>query len=112
MPPYFGVLIDPYDNEEAVKRSEADFAKIDCQKKLMLAGPAHLERPFRSFHNEILRWHDHWLKGLNTGIMDEPPVKFWVRGANEWRTAQDWPLPQTQWTKLYLRSWERLASEP
>jgi len=25
---------------------------------------------------------------------------------------KDWPLPQTQWTKLYLRSWERLASEP
>jgi uncharacterized protein len=141
MPPYFAVLIDPYDNEEAVKRSEAEFAKIkvpsytgsgwygysykthlngaqsyftniDSPKKLMFTGPAHLERPFRSFHNEILRWHDHWLKGLDTGIMDEPPVKFWVMGANEWRTAQDWPLPQTQWTKLYLRSWERLTSEP
>ena len=54
----------------------------------MFPGPAHLERPFHSFHGEILRWHDHWLKGLDTGIMNEPPVKYWVMGANEWRTAR------------------------
>ena len=24
----------------------------------------------------------------------------------------DWPLPETQWTKLYLNSWERLSAEP
>ena len=141
MPPYFNVLIDPYDSEEAVARSEAGcaditiptytgsgwygyaykthlngaqtyFANIAAPKKLMFAGPAHLERPFHSFHNEILRWHDHWLKGLDTGIMNESPVKFWVTGANEWRFADDWPLPQTQWTKFYLRSWGRLTAAP
>ena len=32
---------------------------------------------------------------MNTGIMDEKPVRYWVMGANEWRTANDWPLPQT-----------------
>jgi len=76
----------------------------------MFAGPAHLERPFHSFHGEILKWHDQWLKGIDTGIMDEPPVKYWVMGANEWRTASDWPLPQTQWTKFYLQSWGRLTT--
>jgi putative CocE/NonD family hydrolase len=78
----------------------------------MFTGPAHLERPFRSFHREILRWYDHWLKGMDTGVMREPPVKFWVMGENKWRHADDWPLPETQWTKLYLRSWERLSAEP
>jgi putative CocE/NonD family hydrolase len=140
MPPYFDLLIDPFDREEAVEKSEAEFsnikvptytgsgwygytykthlngaqsyfANITAPKKLMLSGPAHLERPFHSFHHEILRWHDHWLKGLDTGIMDEPPVKFWVMGANEWRTASDWPLPETQWTRLYLNSWERLSPQ-
>jgi putative CocE/NonD family hydrolase len=33
-------------------------------------------------------------------------------GANEWREADNWPLPETQWTKLYLNSWERLSAEP
>lgn len=140
-PPYFDILINPYDNEEAVRKSEADFAKVqvptytgsgwyaytykthlngaqnwfrelNAPKKLMFAGPAHLERPFHSFHGEVLKWHDHWLKGIDTGVMDEPPVKFWVMGANEWRTASDWPLPETQWTRLYLNSWERLRPEP
>ena len=45
--------------------------------------------------DEILRWHDHWLKGIDTGVLDEPPVRYWVMGANEWRTAEDWPLPET-----------------
>jgi hypothetical protein len=141
MPPYFDLLIDPYDKEEAVAKSEAEFAsimvptytgsgwygytykthlngaqnwfrEISAPKKLMFAGPAHLERPFHSLHSEILRWHDHWLKGLDTGIMAEPPVKFWVMGANAWRTASDWPLPETQWTKFYLKSWERLSVTP
>ena len=57
----------------------------------------------------MLRWNDQWLKGIDTGITKEPPVKYWLMGANEWRTASDWPVPETQWTKLYLSSWERLS---
>ena len=34
-------------------------------------------------HGEILRWYDHWLKGIDTGIMNEPPVRYWVMGAND-----------------------------
>jgi uncharacterized protein len=33
-------------------------------------------------------------------------------GENKWRHADDWPLRQTRWTKLYLRNWERLSAEP
>ena len=141
MPPIFDLLIDPYDKEELLAKSEADlarievpfytgsgwygytykthlngaqnyFAAVDAPKKLMFTGPAHLERPFRSFHHEILKWYDHWLKGIDTGVMREPPVKFWVMGENRWRTASDWPLPETRWTRLYLRNWERLSPEP
>ena len=141
IPAIFDLLIDPYDKEEVVERAEANFAKvkipaytgsgwygytykthlngaqnwfgnIDVPKKMLLTGPAHLERPYHSFHSEVLRWHDHWLKGLDTGVMNEPPVKFWVMGANEWRFADNWPLPETQWTKLYLNSWGRLKAEP
>ncbi len=141
LPPYFHVLIDPYDKEEIVEKSEREFEKIKvptytgsgwygytykthlqgCQtwyreikapKKLMFPGPAHLERPFHSFHDDILQWNDHWLKGIDTGIMDEPPVKVWVMGANKWRYADDWPLPEAQWTKFYLHSWERLKMDP
>ena len=33
----------------------------------------------------MLRWYDHWLKGNDTGVMDEPPVSIFVRGADEYR---------------------------
>ena len=29
-----------------------------------------------------------------------------------WRSGGDWPLPETQWTKLFLSSWGRLRPEP
>ncbi len=83
-----------------------------AQRKLLFTGPAHLERPFHEYHDEIIRWYDHWLKGVDNGIMDEPPVRYWLMGANEWRTGADWPLPETQWRKLYLSNWERLTSNP
>jgi putative CocE/NonD family hydrolase len=78
-------------------------------RKLLFTGPAHLERPFHQYHDEIIRWYDHWLKGIDNGIMNEPPVRYWLMGANEWRTGTDWPLPETQWRKLYLDNWERLT---
>jgi hypothetical protein len=60
----------------------------------------------------VLRWYDYWLKGIDTGVVDEPAVKYWVMGENRWRTGADWPLPETRWTRFYLQSWERLRGEP
>jgi len=51
-----------------------------------------------------LRWFDHWLKGVDDGLLEEPAVKAFVMGANEWREADDWPLPETAWTEYYLHS--------
>lgn len=81
-------------------------------KKLVFAGPAHMQRPMTGLENDQLRWYDYWLKGIENGVMDEPRVRYWVMGANQWRYADDWPLPDTQWTPLYLDSWERLRWEP
>ena len=55
--------------------------------------------------NELrLSWFDYWLKGIDTGVMDEPPVRVFVMGTNEWRTASDWPLPETKYTPIYLHA--------
>ncbi|MFN3655762.1 MAG: CocE/NonD family hydrolase [Pseudolabrys sp.] len=51
------------------------------------------------------RFFDHWLKGENNGVMDEPPVKLAIRhGADkfEWRHEHEWPLKRTRWTKMYF----------
>jgi putative CocE/NonD family hydrolase len=51
-----------------------------------------------------IRWFDHWLKGIENGIMAEPRVRIFVMGDNVWRDEKDWPLPDTVYTKYYFHS--------
>jgi putative CocE/NonD family hydrolase len=52
----------------------------------------------------VCRWFDHHLKGVENGVMSDPPIHVFVMGRNEWRTAAEWPLPGTQFKKYYLHS--------
>jgi predicted acyl esterase len=70
------------------------------------------ERPWYQIHDEVIRWMDYWLKGLDTGIMGEPPIRVYVGGINEWHYEYEWPLARTSWTKLYLRARGRLMAGP
>ena len=51
-----------------------------------------------------LRWFDYWLKGIDNGVMNEPPVRIFVMGQNIWRDENEWPIARTRWTKYYLHS--------
>ena len=51
-----------------------------------------------------LRWFDYWLKGIENGMMQEPPIQIFVMGDNLWRTEKEWPLARTQYTTFYLHS--------
>jgi len=85
---------------------------IDVPKKVLVKPAIPEDRPWRADHDEAIRWYDHWLKGNDTGMMDEPPIKMFVMGSKEWRYPKEWPLPGIEWTKCYLRSWEELSFEP
>ncbi len=60
--------------------------------------------PWESLHVEALAWYDHWLKGRDTGILDGDPIRYWMPGADEWRTTTAWPPPDAQLRSLALRS--------
>ena len=51
-----------------------------------------------------LRWFDHWLKGIDTGLLEEPPVRIFVMGDDVWRTEEEWPLARAQSVHYYLHS--------
>jgi predicted acyl esterase len=62
---------------------------------------------------EYLKWFDHWLKGIDTGVMAEPPVTVFVRSwqqpallcledAGEWRNEAAWPPARVRQTPMYL----------
>ena len=84
-------------------------------KKLRIHTGTH----FHPFHSEEgrtdqLRWFDYWLKGVDTGIMSDPPVKLEIRTGGslepyEFRYEYEWPLARTQWTKMHLHI-ERAAT--
>lgn len=92
--------------------SLALYCGINSPKKIMIYPPGMPDRPWRQGIDTIIRWYDHWLKGMDTGIMDEPPITFFVTGVNQWRYEQEWPLPNIEPKEFYLRSWGGLSSEP
>ncbi len=51
-----------------------------------------------------LRWFDTFLKGIDTGMLNEAPIKLFVMGANVWRDENEWPLARAVETRYYLHS--------
>lgn len=51
-----------------------------------------------------IRWFDHWLKGQDTGLLQEPPVQLFVMGSNSWRSYRDWPPPEAATIRYFLHS--------
>jgi len=73
--------------------------------------------------HEVVRWLDHWCKGRDTGIMEEPPVVLFVQhaeppvvdrveSAGEWRAETDWPAPGAGERTLHLGEAGALGPEP
>jgi predicted acyl esterase len=76
--------------------------KINAPKKMVIGPPIYLDRPVYQYQYESLRWFDYWLKGIENGIMDEPPIRLFVMGTGRWKSTNEWPLPETKWTPFYL----------
>jgi len=80
------------------------FEKWKGPKKLTIGPGIYLDRPFYQYAYEALRWFDYWLKGIDTGIMKEPPIHLFIHNTGEWKSADRWPLTETKWTPFYLHS--------
>ncbi len=87
---------------------EAFMRAASKHKKLRIHAGTHYH-PFYSeeAREDQLRFLDRWLKGIDTGIMNEPPVKLLIRTGGgkgyKWRHENEWPLARTRWTKFYLQ---------
>ena len=72
-----------------------------------------LPGPQVGFLQEMLRWWDYWLKGIDTGVMDEPMLRAWmmesVRPASHhetlpgrWIAESSWPSRGITPRRLFL----------
>ncbi len=74
-----GGWADSYSN--AVPRM---LERLRCPRKGLIGPWAHKYPHFATpgpaigFLQEALRWWDHWLKGRDTGVMDEPMYRVWL----------------------------------
>src|SRR5262245_5466597 len=63
--------------------------------------------PFYSLEGRLvqLRFLEQFLRGVDTGILREPPIRLAIRYGGDryrWRYESEWPLRRTQWTELWL----------
>jgi putative CocE/NonD family hydrolase len=57
-----------------------------------------------------IQWFNHWLKNIDNGITEEPPVRIFVMGDNIWRNEDEWPLARTKYTNYYFHNSGRANS--
>lgn len=65
----------------------------------------------KDLSTHLIRFFDCYLKGIDNGLREEPPVTYFSMGTNEWHTAPAWPIPGTEKKKLYLSGNGNAASE-
>jgi putative CocE/NonD family hydrolase len=78
--------------------------------------------PGMEWRHEAVRWFDHWLKGEDTGILEEPRLAVYVRdwhppgphlefAPGRWRYEDGWPLKRNLDRVLYPQPNHTLAAE-
>ncbi|CQR46263.1 Cocaine esterase [Paraliobacillus sp. PM-2] len=78
--------------------------------------------PAIGFLQECLRWWDQWLKGKNTGIMDEPKLISWIQNSElpqvtyderpgKWVGDHSWPSKHVKDTSLWLSNGKLLSEK-
>ncbi|MDZ7782316.1 MAG: CocE/NonD family hydrolase [Halioglobus sp.] len=94
-------------------------AELSAPKKALIGPWSHAfphvgaPGPSIGFFQEMRRWWDHWLKEVDTGIMDEPPIRVWledyVRPApayderpGRWVAEPSWPSPRIRPRQWFL----------
>ena len=94
-------------------------ARLKVPRKGLIGPWAHgyphfaLPGPQIGFLQEALRWWDYWLKGVDTGVMDEPMLRAWMTQSvkpashyetlpGRWVAAPSWPAPAVTPRRLFL----------
>src|ERR1051326_5086070 len=71
--------------------------------------------PFIEWREQAVRWWDYWLKGRDTGVVNDPRLTVYIQHwhppdvhlkeiPGEWRAENAWPPPDAKPQTLFLRS--------
>lgn len=113
---FFGGWVDSYrDTPFRLARN------VSAPVKVMIGPWAHLyphdgsPGPKIDFVGELVRFFDHYLKGRDTGLMDEPRMRFFMQDAMRpvptldnrpgyWVEEESWPSPAVHDARMWLNA--------
>ena len=83
---------------------------------------SRIPKPGIEWRHEAVRWFDQWLKGIDTGIMDEPRFAVFVRNwhapgpyleeaPGAWRYEDGWPIARIRDQVMHLQPDHTLRPE-
>jgi len=105
------------------------FQNLKTPKKILI-GPWMHNRPDTGipgprihYLHEMQKWWDYWLKGIDNGVMEEPPVCLYVQKydypeayrdttSGYWRYEKKWPIERAEETAFYFHQGGLLSKEP
>jgi uncharacterized protein len=105
------------------------FANLTVPKRAIVGPWGHdwpemaVPGPRIDFRSEMLRWFDRWLKGVDNGVTDEPPLTLYVRtwsrprsmmplvDTGRWQAETEWPPARITPVTLYLANGGTLAGQ-
>lgn len=79
-------------------------AATPADRKWMILGPPRFDLPVYAWQGEALAFFDHILRDVDNGYDAQPPVRYWLDGADRFATSTAFPPPDGEVTRLYLGS--------
>jgi putative CocE/NonD family hydrolase len=81
------------------------YANLTNDRHIVIGPWGHCQTSNFNMLAEMQRFFDRHLKGIQTGILTQDPIHYYVVNAStgtEWRSSKTWPIPGTQTTKFYM----------
>ena len=67
---------------------------VNNPRKLIIGPWLHCRNPGFDLLADVHRFFDHWLKGVDNGVMRDAPIRYHTQGASQasaWRETTQWP---------------------
>jgi len=85
------------------------YANLTVPRRLLVRPADHSEVEKNQFDldfgAEAHRWFDYWLKGIDNGMMNEPPIHYYLLNADKkeaWKITDVWPLKNHEMIRYYF----------